>query len=317
MTQRILNAAIVRGLGAGLDFTNGKYRIYAIDHRQLGPTAGAWRLPAGTNPTSTFVSQNSGGTTWPWGIEADTAWDWNVTTFAAHGLLVGDRVAFLGFTYNTPAWASSTTFKMGEYYAKNSSDPLKNRVIVPGGSGGTQPNWPTINGVVTTSNNAVLISDGSWWNSPMENIHTISEVPTTTTLKIRSNVSQAGTIWNGTGYVIKVNVTFLSEFAPVGARIAVSNALSSRVVNNDGSIDCSDIGINVGTTGVSGTDDIKILVLVKTAAAFADADLPDTQQRVIGYYDIGGQGTMQYFIRGGAGPGLITPSNAVGKLAQF
>ena len=106
----------------------------------------------------------------------------------------------------------------------------------------------------------------------------VASVPTGTTFTI---AAAAPGVYTSGGFIANLSLTFLSEFVPAGGRIATSAALASKT-NSGGVLDAADV-VFASVTG----DPSEAIIIVRAAAADADADLADTAQRLIAFFHDG------------------------------
>lgn len=106
----------------------------------------------------------------------------------------------------------------------------------------------------------------------------VASVPTATTFTI---TAAAPGVYTSGGVVANLSLTYLSEFVPIAGRVATSGALTSKT-NVGGVLDAADVVLS-SVTG----DPCEGIILVRAAAADADADLADAAQRLIAFFDTG------------------------------
>lgn len=276
---------------AGLDWLNGKFKVYGVDMANAGPAAGAWMNNSlGFNVDLTFNK---------------------LATNTAHGAVAGDRVALFGVSFLCAAWEASKTYPVGSYVSKPTPNGKRYRMITgtssstSGTSGASQPTWPTSDGQTIINGSCVWMCDGSEMNSPLNGNWTISSVPSSAEIAITEIVGPAyksGATPVAYGYIANLSKTYLSDFAPSGSRVE-SAALIGKSVLPGGVLDASDYTLDGGSTMRHA------LVLAKAAALDADADLADTAQRLVAYWD-----TMPGLpIAASLGPGLFAFSNSADR----
>jgi hypothetical protein len=251
--------ALELGAEDGLKWLTAKWRAYAVDMDDAGPTPGAWKL------SSIF----SNGT----GIICTTVED--------HELVVGDKVSLFGTTGIPQTWQATTYYPVGAIVGKGGvSNGKRYRTVVPGTTPEFAPTtWPTVDGTYVFSGTAVFITDGSDTNSPVNGNWTVDTVPSTDEFTIDPFPGTRGAP-DVYGYVANLSKTYLSEFAPAAARTAMSDPLSSKQILAGSVLDCAD-----ATIDLTGADSSEVLVVARAALLNADPDLPDTQQRLFLYYD--------------------------------
>jgi hypothetical protein len=145
-------------------------------------------------------------------------------------------------------------------------------------SAAQEPAWSAIEGGYTISGNAVFVTEGQKTNPPLNRNWTVVSVPTATTFVVRSDSRYAYA--DTAGYVASLDKTYLSQYAPAAARTATSRPLTGKTVLPGPVLDCDDFSLDL-----TGQDSSEVVLLVKTAALHADADLADTAQRIIAHYD--------------------------------
>ena len=105
---------------------------------------------------------------------------------------------------------------------------------------------------------------------------TVATVPTSTTFTITAT---APGVYTSGGFIANMSKTFLSEFVPSGGRVSTSPTMTGKT-NVGGVLDAADVTF-ASVTG----DPSEALVIVRAAAADADADLADTAQRLVMFID--------------------------------
>ncbi len=110
-------------------------------------------------------------------------------------------------------------------------------------------------------------------------VWTVNTVPTTTTFTIKMGSTVVSAYTSG-GFIANLSLTFLSEFIPGAGRVKIAPdagfPLPSQTIVN-GTADAADVSF----AAVPGPDAVEAILVVRTAAAPADADLADTAQRLI------------------------------------
>ncbi|MEJ7873180.1 MAG: hypothetical protein WKF67_13060 [Rubrobacteraceae bacterium] len=272
----------------------GKFRFYAIDMNDAGPAVGAWAMLSG----GLFSTPSAG------------VYEHEYTTNAAHGLVLGEKIALFGITGSPPSRANSAIVNLHDYRKPTTSNGKKYRCIKTGTTGASEGTWPTIDGELKIDGGAggvVWMCDGPV-GSPYANRNwTISSVPATNKLRVLFN-SVMDTASGAGAFVASLDKTYLSEFAPPAGRTAMSSPLTGKTVLPGPVLDCNDSSLDLTVA-----DSSEVILLVKTAALDADVDLADTAQRIIAYFD-----TMPSLpIVANAGVTALAVSNTADRLMRL
>ena len=265
MSATVFDSAVSLASTDGLDWLDGKFKVYLVDMEDAGPSAGAWKI------SSISTGALSGGYA-----------DVTVTTSAAHGLAVGNKIAIFGNVGPPRTWLTNTMYPPDSFVRPTSPNGrrFKNMETGFGSSGSTQPTWTAGSRVYQNDSGATWYNEGTDTNSPVNGIRTVDVVPSTTTFTLAA-FPNAPSTFTSYGYIANLSKTYLSEFVPSGGRVGVSDALTGKTVQANGALDCTDPYITVP----SPADPSEVMLLVKTAALDADPDLADTAQRLIAYTD--------------------------------
>lgn len=255
-----------QGFAAGdLDWDLHQFKAYLVDLNDCGAAAGGW-----------IVSTH------------DNAATVTVTTTAAHGIVAGDRVTFKGVVDTIPTVAISTAYTAGAL-VKTGTSAL--RCIKAGTSAGAGPTYNvtavgdvTQDGTVawryegTAASVGSILNAGSWDANRLSTTGywVVNTAPTGTTFTIV--LPNAPGVWSSGGVLANLQAQFVSGFVPVGGRVALSPALSSKT--NVGGVVSAANPVFTAATG-----DVSEAVIIAKTANTGGADDADTAQRCVAFYD--------------------------------
>lgn len=255
-----------QGFGDGsIDWDTNKLKALLVDINDCPPSnAGGWIITTHNNSATATI-----------------------TTSAVHGLTVGDVITIKTVAGTPPTVATSTAYSVG---AVVSSGTKRYRAVKGGTSAASAPSYPTNDGDYVVDGTVVWLADGPNTNSILNDgawdprgfasgTWPVNTTPTTTTFTLVLP-NAPGTYTSG-GFLANLSKQFLSEFVPSGGRISTTPTLTSATITNGNAS-----AANTSFPTVTG-DPAEAMIIVKAAALTTDADLADTSQRLIAYFDSG------------------------------
>jgi hypothetical protein len=229
----------------------------------MGPEEGAWS-PVG--PGSLFDWDGSG----PYEVEYES--------FEPHGFSIGDTVAHFRGAHVYEVWSASASVVAGEYYRPTTSTgTMRYKCVLGGTTGGSEPSWNASLGSLTLSGTAAFQCVGDQFYSPINGNFTVTDVPTTTTLRweVPSMLPDAGM-----GYIANLSTVYLADFVNDETELYSSAPLTGKSILDRGVIDVADFSMTPAAAGAADT-----MWICEVAALEANSDLATSAQRLIAFYD--------------------------------
>lgn len=259
MANTLINDTIEKSITDGLNWVGAKHKIYVLDKAAYGnavliSTVGSTASSA--NPTANGLA------------------DVTMTTLAAHGLAVGDRVSIHGLNAAAmPDWVANTAHAIGNWYKR----PSRTLYTYAGGTSGSGLD----NGATGFQSSGTVLYKNmpSSIVHPNNGIHVVKAVPSTTTFTFFGHPPAKVGAHSGPAHVIKLNRPFLANWNPT--IIYTTPALTGKVVRPGGVLSADGISVDLGASTASNS----IMLLVKVANLDADVDLITAQQEVIAFWD--------------------------------
>jgi hypothetical protein len=285
----------IAGAETGLGFTTAKHAFYAVDLANAGPTPGAWNITA------------SGG------LISGVSELYQFTTAAPHGLAADEYIMVSGLkSSSVSVWDNNVFWSEVDYCTPTTPNGKKYKCVEDGQSGtnnSDEPTFPTTDGQYIADRQVVWLVDGSDEISPLNGLRQVYEVQSDTQFTILDQTTDTHSVDVSTGYFVPVNRTYLSEIADVDARYGPSDKLTGKVMLDGAIYDAT----NDPTLDLTGAAETQVVLLVETAALDDDVDLPDTQQKLVAYYDtIPG---LPY--AADSGVVMLSPSNTANRLLKL